>query len=355
AGTIAVGIASGFGATTQLGVQANADPDGVITNLAGLAAVLLIALSCVLFWRWRSPVLFTSIAAGLCLVLPGSPVPALFALVAVLRLRRGGTVIGMVALVTVATAVSVLWDLSAGTHALSRSFFPPLAAETGLTAHALWVVPLVTGAMMIAPVARGLVLRARDERDGALLRAEASQGRVTALSDEVVSEQDRREVAREIHDTLSARLSTISLYTSALEALPTSTAEQREQARLIRGTVQDSMSDVRRVVDHLRDPGAAREAAGLGLGDLHELVDQLFAEHDRVRARITVSDEAGCDRRVAHATYRIVQEALSNSRKHAPGCAVELTVRGGPATGVSITVLSRGAGSPGAPAGGSPL
>lgn len=207
--------------------------------------------------------------------------------------------------------------------------------------HAWWMVPLLTLALMIGPIARGLVLHARDERDGALLRANVSQDTIAALSQEVVSEQERREVAREIHDTLSARLSTQSLQTSVLESLSTTTPEQREQVRLIRDSVQDSMTDVRRVVDHLREPEQARDAEGLGLGDLHELVDQLFAEHDRVRARITVADEAGCDRRVAHAAYRIVQEALSNARKHAPGSEVELIVHGGPATGVSITVLTK--------------
>jgi signal transduction histidine kinase len=43
---------------------------------------------------------------------------------------------------------------------------------------------------------------------------------------------------------------------------------------------------------------------------------------------------------VAHASYRIVQESLSNARRHAPGAAIRVEVRGGPNAGVTIATTN---------------
>jgi signal transduction histidine kinase len=77
-----------------------------------------------------------------------------------------------------------------------------------------------------------------------------------------------------------------------------------------------------------------------GLQDLSELIDISLREGTDVRAQVLVSDPASCEPEVAHACYRLVQESISNVRRHAPGAALFVDVRGGPETGLTIRTVN---------------
>jgi signal transduction histidine kinase len=55
---------------------------------------------------------------------------------------------------------------------------------------------------------------------------------------------------------------------------------------------------------------------------------------------VLIGDPASCDPDVAHACYRLVQESISNVRRHAPGATLWVDVRGGPETGLTMRAVN---------------
>jgi signal transduction histidine kinase len=73
-------------------------------------------------------------------------------------------------------------------------------------------------------------------------------------------------------------------------------------------------------------------------GDLGELIREAEQSGMRIQYDDRVLDAVEMPERVGRTTYRIVQEGLTNARKHAPGVAVLVHVGGSPADGVSINI-----------------
>jgi signal transduction histidine kinase len=200
----------------------------------------------------------------------------------------------------------------------------------------LWFVPVVA-AVAVAPFAAfGIGRRVRAERDAARHGTAAAEWNAAVLHQEVSLERERQAIARDLHDTLAARLSSISLHAGALE-LQVGDGDRRtaDAARAVRESAQDSLDDLRNVVRVLRDPSGAHPGPA-ALGDLGALIDAALRDGSDVRSQIMVDDPASLDPEVAHTVYRIVQESISNARRHAPGVALFVDVRGGPETGVSV-------------------
>lgn len=326
------------------GVEAGAPgTNAVITAAAGISAFLAVGLSILLIWRFRYPFLVTALGAGLAILLPATPLPALIGLVSVLRFRRGKWVWILTAAVTLACTVSAYWDSRAVPTSLTASFLGRDAPYAEVQAALPWLLPAVTLVMVLPFVSAGLVLRARTERDVALTEVVDTRGRAATLSDEVTRQRERQEVAREIHDTLASRLSTLSLHAGALEVnARESDAALAGAASVVRESAQRSLDDLRHVVDVLRDPSPGTRVAGgrTSLADLPDLIEAAEALPGGIVSNVFLSDAAGCDPRVAHACYRIVQEALANARRHAPGQTVSLSLRGGPGSGLTLTLTN---------------
>ncbi|RBQ14409.1 sensor histidine kinase [Spongiactinospora rosea] len=145
----------------------------------------------------------------------------------------------------------------------------------------------------------------------------------------------REEIAREIHDVLGHRLSLLSVHAGALEYRPDASAEDvARAATVIRESAHRALQDLREVIGVLRAP--VGELPQPTLADLPALVAESRRAGMAVELRREppgpVSDAAG------RTTYRIVQEALTNARKHAPGAAVEVAVTGGPGEGLTVEV-----------------
>ncbi|MCS4276587.1 signal transduction histidine kinase [Mycetocola sp. BIGb0189] len=345
---VAVGI---FFAVLPFGQHIGNEDRGIpptspgIALAAGIGALLMIGAAILLVWRTRYPYLVTAIAAGIALFLPSTPVPALIALVSVLHRRRGPWVWIMTGAVALACGVSTRWDAQSTSNSLMSTFAGRGASPDEVLATLPWAVPLSVFLLMLPFVATGLLLRARSERDVALVEVQDTRQSAATLSDEVSRQRERQEVAREIHDTLASRLSTLSLHAGALEvnARESDTA-LAGAASVVRESAQRSLDDLRYVVDVLRDPAQAqgsRIAAGrTSLADLPDLIEAAEALPGGIISNVFLSDAAGCDPRVAHACYRIVQEALANARRHAPGQTVSLSLRGGPGAGLTLTLTN---------------
>lgn len=233
-----------------------------------------------------------------------------------------------------------------------------LATERGLlyglgAALCGWIIPalpphslsLFTAAVVFPPVGMASVaLIGESNRRRALetearvresaVTAEAQLGRRLA--------EERLRIARELHDVLAHTISVVAVQSSvaldALEAGDGSRAEAREALLAVRGAAKQAMPELRAALDLLRgggdgDSGRAPDTAGHarpapqpGFEQLPELAR--LAQDDGVRIELSIPPELGrASPLIELTTYRIVQESLTNVRKHAPSARTRVTIR----------------------------
>ncbi len=167
---------------------------------------------------------------------------------------------------------------------------------------------------------------------------------------------EQARIAREMHDVLAHRISQISMHAGALSFREDLTAEQmRESAGVIREKAHEALTDLRGVLGVLRDDGTGRvEAPQPTYADLPALV----AEAEAGGLNVSFADEletpeAPVPDVVGRTLYRIVQEGITNVRKHAPGSRLSIRVGGSPEDGVDIELRNPvGFGPPAVPGSG---
>lgn len=146
----------------------------------------------------------------------------------------------------------------------------------------------------------------------------------------------REDIAREIHDVLGHRLSLLSVHAGALAYRPDAPPEDiARAAEIIRESAHNALQDLREVVGVLRAP-VGELLPQPTLGDVATLV----AESVRAGTAVELSTDVtgtvpGSAGRTA---YRIVQEGLTNARKHAPGAAVDVRIAGCAEQGLTVEV-----------------
>jgi signal transduction histidine kinase len=172
---------------------------------------------------------------------------------------------------------------------------------------------------VLAAWTAGWLLRRRAEH---IRRVEAESGELA--KEAVVDERSR--IARELHDIVAHSVSIISVQAGAADQyLERDPARAREHLSTVRRTAHDALTEMRRLTGVLREEPAGYEPQP-GLGRLAELVDQACA----AGLDVTLAEEG--ERRtvppgVDLAAFRIVQEALTNVRKHAGEVAAQVHVR----------------------------
>ncbi len=143
---------------------------------------------------------------------------------------------------------------------------------------------------------------------------------------------ERARIAAEMHDVLAHRLSLLALHAGALQRRAASLPEPvADRLALLRTTSTEALGDLRDVLGVLRDPDHP-ELQGQrvpGLRELPALFDEARAAGQEIEA---VVEGTAAPLPASHrlAVHRLVQEALTNARKHAPGAPVHVTVRYGP-------------------------
>ncbi|MEW6059413.1 MAG: sensor histidine kinase [Actinomycetota bacterium] len=161
------------------------------------------------------------------------------------------------------------------------------------------------------------------------------------------ADEERGRIARELHDVVAHNVSVIAVQAGAARATSNGDPEQATQAfGLIERTARSTLSELRTLLGVLRKQ--EHEPPALGpqptLARLDALVIRGREAGLRVEAR--VEGEVGDLPAVVDlSAYRIVQEALTNAIKHAPGAKVELLVRRG-ARDLDIVVTDDGPGVP---------
>jgi signal transduction histidine kinase len=164
---------------------------------------------------------------------------------------------------------------------------------------------------------------------------------------------ERARIAREMHDVLAHRISQVSMHAGALAFREDLTPDEvRSSAAVIREKAHEALTDLRGVLGVLRsadgEPALAPQPTYADLGELVEEARQggLHVDfHDQVDAATEVPDVVG------RTVYRIVQEGITNARKHAPGTLLTVELSGSPEDGLDVVMknpLGFGSATPGA-------
>lgn len=150
--------------------------------------------------------------------------------------------------------------------------------------------------------------------------SEAERARRTLL-------EERARIARELHDVVAHHMSVITVQADSapyrLSGLP---PEARAEFGTIAETARESLSEMRRLLGVLRSEEANGERAPQpGLDRLGQLVEATVRAG--VPTRLSVAEGlSGLPQAVQLSAYRIVQEALANVVRHAPGAAARVSV-----------------------------
>ncbi|MBB4906259.1 sensor histidine kinase [Actinophytocola algeriensis] len=205
----------------------------------------------------------------------------------------------------------------------------------------------------LAVLAWGMFVRARRQslRDRAR-RVEAEQELRVAEA----RQGERNRIAREMHDVLAHRLSLLSLHAGALELRPDAASEEVARAAgVVRDSAYQALEDLRKVIGVLRTgfdrSDETPERPQPTLADLPDLVDQSRRAGMTVRLDCQTDALSTVPAGVGRSAYRIVQEGLTNARKHAPDAEVAVTVRATPGDSVTVEIrnpcpMGTGGGTP---------
>jgi signal transduction histidine kinase len=178
-----------------------------------------------------------------------------------------------------------------------------------------WLLLLIGVIVQGAAVGWGLFIHYRRQLILSLRDRAARAETEARLRAEQAQQRARDEIAREMHDLLGHRLSLLSVHAGALEFRPGASAEEiAGAAKVIRENAHQALQDLREVIGVLRAP--VGELPQPTLADVRQLVEESGRAGMRVDLRHetngAVPDLAG------RTAYRIVQETLTNARKHAP-------------------------------------
>ena len=223
-----------------------------------------------------------------------------------------------------------------GAQVLAASLSLPFAllALFGVAAHSGRLASALTAGLIIVlasagPLASlaGAALRARR---AAAAHSESRLGIATVLQ-ENTARGERARISRELHDVVAHHVSMIAVQAeTARLTTPELPPAGAQRLAAIGDMARTALTEMRRLLGVLREDTGADPAGRQpqpGLAELIGLIDEA-REVSRGGARLIVSGwPAPLEPGVELATYRIVQEALTNARRHAPGAAVDVELR----------------------------
>ena len=301
-------------------------------------------------------------ALGVVAAVSGPPVPHGPAVIALALLQtlplafRRRRPVWVLAIVVAASTAAVIvggtlvepFGLLVALYSVAAHCPPGLAMRAGAAAAAVLVWPLLRDSdYKISAAVLKLGFLAVGWMSGAYLgelraRTARSRREQDLETRRAVAEEQAR-IGRELHDVIAHTLSVIVIQAAAAEDVFDSSPDRARQAlRSIESAGRQALSELRQVLDAVRPAGSQREerAPQPGLSQLGALISQVRAAGLAVTVRIdgTAADiPAGLDMSV----YRIVQEALTNTLKHARASTAQVILRYRPAQ-FALEVLTDG-------------
>jgi signal transduction histidine kinase len=299
-----------------------------------LAGSVAVGTALALSWRRSHPVAVVAVVmlpwAALSVLVPllvlfwGALAPMCVALYSVARYGVGrapyvGAAIGAGALVLFMIGTDMIGSPS-------ELFFPWLVLS------AAWSAGYLVHRKEL--VARTSERRARDAE---------TQGREQTLA---ALAEERARIARELHDIVAHTVTAIVVEAGAAEQVVEEDPDYvRRSLERIRRTGSEALDEMRRVVPLLRVDGVPEPVGPQpGLADVGAMVERSCTPGTRVRLQVTGERRSlppGADL----TAYRIVQESLTNVRRHAAASEVTVAVRYGPAS-VELEISDNGVGRP---------
>lgn len=333
-GVLALAALGGFVVVGEVAPEGTVRTPSVAGGL--VAATLVVAQAVTLLWRRATPrsvLLATSLALTVSAAGAGDALSALQLAVLVAAYSLGLTVPAARAWPTFTLAALLL---GAGSALVARDDGEPwgtalaLGIFQGIGTVALpWLVAVVVAA-------RRDVAQARASRTAALERER------DALVQAAIA-RERTAMARELHDIAAHHLSGIAVMTAAIgtqvdtdpEAAKAGIVQVRQQSKAV-------LQDLRSLVGLLRDdPDDTSQVRPESLAGIVGLVNDVATSGRDVTLSVLDSPDGahdGVGPLAQLAAYRMVQEALANAARHAPGTPVEVTVDGRGSDSLEVTV-----------------
>jgi signal transduction histidine kinase len=307
-----------------LGARSAAGDGDIFRPLDLLAYALLLAGPVALAWRRLAPIPVFAAAAAASIGFLTFARPTWLYVVAPAIALHGAVKAGKLRpAVLVAGAGYVTYLL------VTRVFAAELGVPEGarpdlrvavLAAVGLGLTVFLGGAAKVRGEHYAEMMKVRAERQ----RAEEEQARAREEQEKRQASEERLRIARELHDVLGHHLSLINVQAGVgLHLMDNSPEQARESLAAIKTASSEALREVRAVLGVLRpEEEAAPRQPALGLDRLGELT---------AGAGLPVTTTITGERRplpaeVDRAAYRIVQEALTNVRRHAAEASVEVTV-----------------------------
>jgi signal transduction histidine kinase len=299
------------GAIVGVGVALRAD-----ASARPLALTLALAAVTVLALRRRAPSATLAVSGGLVLALFAvdhaaasvaviAPAIALYSL----ALSRGRIHV-VVAVVGVAVAVVIAEIFLAGGHA-----------------HALTLQTATHVALVAIPVLAAEALRNRRSYVKLLLERLELAERTREEEAQRRAEQERLRIARDLHDVVAHTLTTINVQAGvAAHLLDREPAHAQAALATIEAASHDALDELRAIL------GVLREARGAdvplepapGLDSMNSLVEGFRDAGGQISLNVDGEQPERVPEAVQLAAFRIVQESLTNARRHAPGAGARI-------------------------------
>jgi signal transduction histidine kinase len=156
------------------------------------------------------------------------------------------------------------------------------------------------------------------------------------------AEQERVRIARELHDVVAHTLTEINV-TAAAAAERAGVGDERNALDQIERSSHDAISELRGILGVLRgpSPGTAPHSPPPGIGDIEEMIVRAHSAGLDVQLDVEGAPPARISDAMSLAAYRIVQESLTNVRRHASGARANVAIRFG-TSGVTVTIDNDG-------------
>jgi signal transduction histidine kinase len=283
------------------------------------------------------------VACGLLWVRRRRPVHVAIAISVIGAFSSFSSGAGIVALFTV--AVHRRYAVVAAVTAFGLAVLPIYVVMHPETNQPVWSSVIFVLLVTVGTIAWGMFVRARRQLVLSLReradRAEAEQ----QLRVEQARQHERARIAREMHDVLAHRISLLSMHAGALEFRPDAPPEEVARAAgVVRASAHQALQDLREVIGVLREEPAVNggpERPQPTLANLPALLDESREAGMHVSSECRLGDLAAVPEGIGRNAYRIVQEGLTNARKHAHGAAVDVALDGAAGSGLTVEVRNR--------------
>ncbi|RJS45140.1 sensor histidine kinase [Nocardioides cavernaquae] len=312
-------VISGLAWASVADGQINEHPALLVTDIVlGIASYVLV------FWRRRWPLqvaIILSVVAALSGIAAG---PAVLASVS-LATRR------------------IYWQL------LAVGLISIAAGEVFVSVQPQrdpspwWVDLLINVAVTVAILGWGMYIGSRRQLLWTLRDQVAQAEEKARLLSSQARTSERSRIAREMHDVLAHRISQVSLHANAVMFREDLSAEEiRKSVAVIQEKANAALVDLRGVLGVLRDPatGEILDRPQPTSADLPALVDEARASgmHIEYADDVRADGDHAVPELAGRTLYRLVQESLTNARKHAPAAAVSISLTGSVAEGLTLEV-----------------